>query len=202
MNEQDLINIWNEQDVNLEKSIRVNQQLLKTVTMEKVKSMLTLFRQTNIFELIVNFLFLFWLVDFIQKHLTSTVLTISSAILFALILASIIANIYNLYLVKSITFDTSILEAQQKIEQMKRYERHSINALYAIIPLTAVPFMLVLAKGFLDLDLYQTLGSTYLLSFTLGSILISLLVVSFNKKFSNEEMKKSALFLKEINQLN
>jgi hypothetical protein len=46
MNEQDLISIWNEQDSTLEKSIAVNQQLLKSVTLGKVKSMLTLFRRT------------------------------------------------------------------------------------------------------------------------------------------------------------
>jgi|GEM_PF-1069480 hypothetical protein len=198
MNEQELINIWNEQDNNLEKSIAVNQHLLKTVTMDKIKSMLTIFRRTNIFELIVNFIFLFWLVNFIKIHLESMVFLIASAILYLLMLASIVYNIYNLYLVKSITYDTSIVETQQKIERMKLYKKYSINALYVLIPITSVPFILVLAKGFLNIDLYQILGVTYLWIFTLGSLIIALSVVWFIKQFPDEEMEKTNSFLSEI----
>lgn len=200
MNEQELINIWNEQDTNLEKSITVNQQLLKTVTLEKVKSMLTLFRRTQIFELIMNFLFLFWLIKFIRNDVDSTVLIISTAVLFALMLASIIVNIYNLYLAKSITYDTSIVDAQRKIEQLKLSEKRSVNALYVIIPLVPIPFLLVFAKAFAGIDLYEILDKTYLLSFTLGSFLIGLIVVWFVKKFPNEEMKNANTFLNEIKQ--
>ena len=198
MNEQELINIWNEQDNNLEKSIAVNQHLLKTVTMDKIKSMLTIFRRTNVFELIVNFIFIFWLVSFIKNHLESTVFIISAAILYALILCSIIYNIYNLYLVKSITYDTSIMETQQKIERMKLYQKYSVNTLYILIPITSVPFILVLAKGFLDIDLYQILGVTYLWIFTLGSLIIALLIVWFIKQFPDEEIEKTNSFLSDI----
>ena len=198
MNEQELINIWNEQDNNLEKSIAVNQHLLKTVTMDKIKSMLTIFRRTNVFELIVNFIFIFWLVSFIKNHLESTVFIISAAILYALILCSIIYNIYNLYLVKSITYDTSIMETQQKIERMKLYQKYSVNTLYILIPITSVPFILVLAKGFLNIDLYQILGVTYLWIFTLGSLIIALLIVWFIKQFPDEEIEKTNSFLSDI----
>ncbi len=198
MNEQDLINIWNEQDSTLEKSIAVNQQLLKTVTLEKVKSMLTIFRRTQFFELIVNFLFLLWLIKFIRNDVDSTVLVISSSILFALMFGGIIVNIYNLYLAKSITFDMSIVDAQRKIEQMKMSEKRSVNALYIIIPLVPIPFLLVFAKAFVGIDLYEIFDKTYLLSFTLGSFLIGLIVVWLVKKFPNEEMEKAISFLNDI----
>jgi hypothetical protein len=198
MDEQELINIWNEQDNSLEKSINVNQHLLKDVTLNKIKSMLNIFRRTNIFELIVNFIFLFWLVNFIKNHLESMVFLIASAILYLLMLASIVYNIYNLYLVKSITYNTYIVETQQKIERMKLYKKYSVNALYIIIPITSVPFILVLAKGFLHIDLYQILGATYLWLFTLGSLAITLLVVWFIKQFPDEEMEKANSFLSTI----
>jgi uncharacterized membrane protein len=201
MNEQDLINIWKTQDSDLEKSIHVNQELLKTVTLEKVKSMLTLFRRTNIFELIINFLFLFWLVSFIKNNLSIAYFWVSAGFLCLMMLSSIIFNIYNLYLIKSIALNDSILETQRKIEQMKLHEKWSINALYIIIPLAPVPFLLVLGKGILGIDLYQILGTTYLWSFTLGSLLVAIIIVWLVKKFPNEEMKKASNFLKEISEL-
>jgi hypothetical protein len=125
----------------------------------------------------MNFLFLLWLIKFIRNDLDSTVLIISSAILFALMLASIVVNIYNLYLAKSITFDTSIVEAQRKIEQMKLSEKRRMNTLYIIVLLVPILFLLVFAKAFVGIDLYEILDKTYLFTFTLGSFLVAIIVI-------------------------
>lgn len=199
MNTEDLIKMWNQEDSNLEEVLKINQELLTTVSLQKVKSFLKPLERRNIFELVVNSLFLFWIVPFIAEHSTINYFLISGIFLFLMMLSGIISNIYNLYLAKSITFNTSIVETQQKIERLKLYERYSINTLYVVIPLAAVPFLLVLGKGFLGIDVYQIFGANNLWLFTFGSLIVGLIIVWFVKRFPDEEIEKANQFLTEIN---
>lgn len=201
MNEQELINIWNKQNDNIENSITVNQHLLKTVTLQKIKTNLTIFRRTNIFELIVNILFLYWLVQIIPNHLDSVAFLLASGFLSVLMIGSIIFNSYNLYLAKSITYNSSIAETQQKIERIKLLERYDIQSLYILIPTFSVAFLVVIVKAAIGVDLHLILG-IHLLYYAIGSFVISLIIVWFLKKFPDEEMEKSIIFINEIHQMN
>lgn len=200
MNTEDLIQIWQEQDNKIEKNIAVNQHLLKSVTMQKIKSSLTILKGSNIFELITNFLFLFWLISVIENCTSSTPLLLSFIVLYLLMLSSIIFNIQNLYLAMSITYETSIVETQKKLERLKLYELYETNALYFIIPICSIPFILVLGKGILGLDVHTILGTTYLLSFFAGSLIIGILIVWFIKLFPNHQIEASMKFMEEIKQ--
>lgn len=200
MNEQELIKLWNSQDMTLEKSIKVNKDLLTSVSLQKIKSYLTVFRRTNIFELIVNVLFLHWLIPIIPNHLDAVAFLLAAGFLSVLMVGSIIFNSYNLYLAKSITYNSSIVETQQKIERIKLLERYDIQSLYILIPTFSVAFLVVVTKAVTGLDLHLILG-IHLLYYTIGSFIVGLIIVWFLKRFPDEKLQKAQEFLKEIKEL-
>ncbi|MFK7947037.1 MAG: hypothetical protein AB8G11_05560 [Saprospiraceae bacterium] len=200
MNEQELIKLWNSQDISLEESIKVNKDLLTSVSLQKIKSYLTVFRRTNIFELIVNVLFLHWLIQIIPNHLDSIAFLLAAGFLSVLMVGSIIFNSYNLYLAKSIAYNSSIVETQQKIERIKLLERYDIQSLYILIPTFSVAFLVVVTKAVTGLDLHLILG-IHLLYYTIGSFIVGLIIVWFLKRFPDEQLQKAHEFLKEIKEL-
>lgn len=200
MNDQELIKLWNSQELTLEESITVNKDLLTSVSLQKVRSYLTVFRRTHIFELIVNILFQYWLIQIIPNHLDSIAFLLAAGFLSVLMIGSIIFNSYNLYVAKSITYNSSIVETQQKIELIKLLERYDIQSLYVLIPTVSVAFLIVIVKALTGLDLHELLGIN-LLYFALGSFVVGLVIIWFLKRFPDEQLEKANRFLNEIKEL-
>jgi len=199
MKTEELIQIWQNQDAKIEKNIQVNQYLLQSVTIDKVKSTLNLFRRSNIFELIANALFLFWMISVIERLIESTPLLLSFGILSLLMIGSIIFNIRKLLLVKSINYNISIIQTQAKLERLKLYEIYETNALLFAIPITAIPFILVLGKGILYIDIYSFLSPIFLIIYFFGSLLIGVIIVWILKLSPNPQIQNSINFINEIN---
>ncbi len=199
MEYQDIISIWNSSDKELENIVKINKVLLKETSMKKIKSQLYEIKWSSIIEIFVNSIFLIFLVGFIVSHFMAIEYSIPAGILTVITVFSLVYSGYKLSLFNKIDSGYSVLETQRTMERLKYYERFDKNILLLIIPLFSPVFLIVMAKVLFDFNLYS-LGN-WLILYTLGSVIIAVVVVFMLKKFPNKNLQKSISFLQEIDEI-
>ncbi len=195
MDFQDLSDIWNSANQDREEKVKINARLFKDVSTRRIRSGLWQLKWTNWFEAIVGLFFLNFLLRFTAAHFSEWTLVLPMLLLIGLTLFSLTINGLQLYHYYQINSQYSVLETQKALERLRFYELMEINSLLVIIPLFPIPFFL-LVNHWLNVDLSQLQG--YILSFTLGSIVIAGILVLILRRFRNAELKESLAFLREL----
>jgi len=196
MDLQELVNIWKNTDQELENKIKINKNLFKEVTVNKIRVMLGEFKWTNIVEICFNFVFLIYLIGFFIDHFSVLRYAIPSGILMLIMFYSLSFNIHMLKLFFRIDVKSSIVQNQKIVERLRYYNVLDTRMLYVIIPLFSTPFLIVMAKAFFDFNLYR-LGQ-WLVMFSAGSFVVALIVVYLLRRFPDKKMQKAITFLSEI----
>ncbi len=199
MNYQEITNIWNETSNKAEMNVSIRQELLKKVSIQNIKSSLYEIKWTSFFELIVNAMWISFLIKFIAANTEYLGFVIPASILLLLALFSSIIETRKLIYFYSLKSSNSVFQTQKKLTKLQFLEHIDTLSLYVIIPLFAAPFFLVIAKSFFNLDLYQYSNALILMSF--GSVIIALVLVYILKKFPNKHLQESVLFLRELKNL-
>lgn len=195
MNFEELSTLWKNVGQESSDQMGIHQKLLKEVSMNKVRSQLSTW--SSIFEIVFNIPFFLFFVDFLVDHLFIFKYAFPGFILVLLSLESIVYGVYKIYVYASINPSHSILNTQKSLERLLYLERLQINLLYILIPMLSLPFMVVFAKGLLDWDIYPLLG-IWLIYYTLGSILIAVVIVFLLKRFPDKNLQDSLMFLKDL----
>lgn len=194
---EELATAWKSNDQTLESTIKLNRLLIKNLTFTKIKSSLYEIKWTGYFELLVNVLFYFFLVNFIQDHLHQYQFLIPAVLLILLTIVEIVVEIYKLYQIFTLDAQESLMKVREKLQILKRLEVIDIYSLYIIIPVFSGPFFLILAKGLVGLDLYQ-FDLTWMVHYYIGSLVVAVILVFILKKFPNEKLKSALEFLKTL----
>ncbi|MGI9543043.1 MAG: hypothetical protein ACR2MX_07265 [Cyclobacteriaceae bacterium] len=194
---QELVGMWNEQDQKLEGNIQLNRQLLKKVSLDKVKSLLSEFTLESILEAALNAFFFWIILQFVWAQWPVIKFVVPGIILLVTTFLSFLGNMYELVSLASIGYESSVVEAQKKIERLRFYQRIDRNSLYVIIPLFSLFFPIWFAWAFLGLDLFDILGIGWVYHF-IGSLGIAAIIVWFLKRFPDRKMAKAIKFLEEI----
>ncbi len=195
----ELVEIWQSTDTQLDDNLKINKKLLKEVSISKIKSYLVEFKLGNIIEIIVNSVFVIFLMSFIVDHFLFFEFSIPAVALYIIVAGSLGLNIYKMVLYYKINAESSVIQTQKNIERLKFFDILNKNSLYIIIPIFSTTFLIVMAKALLNYDLYQ-LGN-WLIMFTAGSFVVALIVVFLLKKFPDKNLQKAAAFLKEIREM-
>jgi hypothetical protein len=196
MNLDELKGMWQADDQT--RQYQLNERLLRDVTFKKVKSMLRETQFESIVEIIANGLFLLFTGSFIADHIGELRFLIPALFLHLLMIAGIILSVYRLVMTKRVSYDQNILSAQRDLERLRLLRAYELNSLYALIPLFALSFILIIAKYFLNIDLYQF--GNMMLVFAIGSFFIGVLIIYFIRKLPND-LDKAQNFLTEIKEI-
>lgn len=192
---QELTQLWNSADKTLENKLKINKKLLREVSITRARSHLTTFKWTTIAEFFANAIFLFFLLDFTANNFQLKY-AVPAILLIILMIGGIIFSSYKLSLYYKIDVKTPVIQAQKTMERLKYYELLEKNMLYVIIPVFSGAFLIVLAKAFLNYDLYEM--GTWLISQIAGSFFIALIVVFLLKRYPNKDLQKVTTFYKEL----
>lgn len=195
----ELVDIWKSTDTQLEDNLKINKKLLKEVSISKIKSYLIEFKLGNIIEIIVNSVFMIFLMSFIVDHFLFFKFSIPAVALYIIVTGSLGLNVYKMVLYYKINAESSVIQTQKNIERLKFFDILDKNSLYIIIPIFSTAFLIVMAKAILNYDLYQ-LGN-WLIMFTAGSFVVALIVVFLLKKFPDKNLQKAAAFLTEVKEM-
>jgi hypothetical protein len=196
MDLQELVTIWNSADQALEKKLKINQTLFKEVSVNKIRSMLGEFKWTQFIEISMNAVFLIYLIGFFIDYFSILKFSVSAVALICLMIYGLGFNIYMLKLFYRINVGSSVIQTQRIIEKVRYYQAVYTKMLYVNIPLFSAPFLIVLAKGIFDFDVF-ILGN-WLYYYVAVSFIIALIVVYFLKRFPDRNVEKALSFLREI----
>jgi len=202
MEYNELVGIWNNADTELATNVRVNRKLVKEVAFKKIRSGLFEIKWTSFSELIAGFLWSLFLVVFIVRHFYEYKFSLPAFILAGMALYGFLLSIDKLKTYFSINPGLPVVETQSKIERLKKLELKGIQSLYVIIPLFSAPFAIVMAKAWLNLDLYTfSIFGKALLYYTLGSIVVAVMIVFVLERIpgnKDRQIKESIAFLNEL----
>lgn len=196
---QELKNIWQSHDEQLDNNVQVNRQLLENVSLNKVKSLLTEFKVTSIIEFIFDLMASLFLISFMVRHFSSDwSFVLPAGILLLFCLLDFKWHISRFIALYNINYKSNILETQKHIEELRWNETQAHQHLYIAIPLFFPLFVLVIFKGLFNIDLYPYLWTWYGLSYFLGSLVVTIIIVWFLKNYPDKKMEEAARFLEEI----
>jgi membrane protein implicated in regulation of membrane protease activity len=199
MNLQDLQNIWHSADDQLDKSVKINRNLFKEVSMREIRIKLREIKWQSYFELIVGVFFAIWLIGFMIDHGAEFQFLFPAGVLLGITLFDVVFNIYKLTSYYQIDSRFSVLQTQKTLEKLKYYEAMGINVLLVIIPLFSGAFLIVMAKAIAGFDLY--VFSTWLTYHVIGSVVVALILVFILRRFPNRKLEESITFLKDIREM-
>ncbi|MFT6808964.1 MAG: hypothetical protein ACJA01_002196 [Saprospiraceae bacterium] len=194
----ELQQLWDNKDepkVDLE----LNQKAFSELVKNKIHGNLGDIKWSGIIEIVITIFWLNFLVPIILDHIHDIGILVSGIVLFLLSIYSLILEINKLYLISSIKYDYSIIHTQGKIERLKFIENLDLNSLYFIIPMSFIPFLIVLGEGVLHIDLEEIgLGATEMIEAVLGSIIVAVVVVFFLRKFELKKLNDSLEFIRGL----
>jgi len=198
MNFEELSKIWN-QDHKEETHIEINERLLKEVSFNTVRNSLKEIKWSSIIEIVINYIWLFFLVEFIISYFNQAQFSIPAGILIIISVFSILIESYKLILYCTANVQSSIIGAQKKLEKLKFLELFDVNSLYIVIPLFFIPFLVVFSKGIIGIDIYEFgFSMREILVATGSTFIISVIIVYFLKAFPNKELNESLDFISEL----
>lgn len=192
----ELTNIWNGSDLKMESTVKINKTLFMEVSINRIKTILSPIKRTSYFEIIVNLLFLFPVITFSFSMLSEIKYLIPGLLLIAFTCYNSIFIIKKLFLLYGIDSQTPVLHTQKNLVKLKLMEIRERQMLYILIPLFSPVFLIVGAKAFLNIDLYQFIN--WLIAQTAASILIAALIVYILKKFPDKNLDRTLNFINEI----
>jgi hypothetical protein len=192
----ELTNIWNGSDLKMESTVKINKTLFMEVSIIRIKTILSPIKRTSYFEIIVNLLFLFPVITFSFSMLSEIKYLIPGLLLIAFTCYNLIFIIKKLFLLYGIDSQTPVLHTQKNLVKLKLMEIRERQMLYILIPLFSPVFLIVGAKAFLNIDLYQFIN--WLIAQTAASILIAALIVYILKKFPDKNLDRTLNFINEI----
>ncbi|WOK04727.1 hypothetical protein [Imperialibacter roseus] len=194
---EQLTSIWNNANPTLDQTVKINKELVKTISFSKVKSSLSEIKWTSIFQIVVGIWFLDFLLGFAFRHHADHLFLIPSIMLIVITLYSLIFDIGQLVMLFKINAKASVAEAQRKLSLLKKLEAYDAYSLLVIIPLFSAPFLIVVAKAAAEVSLYE-FGNQWIYSYVAGSAVVAGIVVFFLRMFPNKGLQESIDFLKEL----
>lgn len=154
---------WAAQDRKLDLSIRLNQQLLLTAKLNRVRSPLLRFAFAAALGALVGLYGTFILGNFIYHHWAQPRFAGPAILLHLWLIASLAASIRQMILALQIDYDQPVAVIQKQLESLRLLRiRITQWTLLSGQLIWWIPCLIVSLKGFLGLDAYKILGTTFL----------------------------------------
>ncbi|PWD98152.1 hypothetical protein [Marinilabilia rubra] len=196
---KELTEIWKQSEMHQDEAIKVNHQLIKEVGLNKIKTNLRAIQWSSIFEIVLEILFSGFLINFMENQRGQPAFSIPAALILGLIAFNVLFEVYRLALFYSIKTDCPVLKAQKKLSRLKKLEIFDTYSLLVIIPVFALPFLIVLAKALLNWDLYE-LGTGWMIQTIIGSFVVAAILVVIIRKHPNKKLRKAIQFIEELDE--
>lgn len=128
MEEQDILMLWESQNQKLEKTIQLNQKLIRETTNLKAQSALRSLKSNKIAGIVIFFIYLGLLAGaigvattfaFTHKSNAANYFIVSMAAIFLINLKGITDYIRHLILIQNIDYDDNIIQIQKQLSQLQ-----------------------------------------------------------------------------------
>lgn len=183
MEMQELKEIWNQYDRKLDRTVKLNIELLKTIKLEKVRSKL----QRSVFsvtlELVINMAAIVMLGSFLADHVSMIRFAAPALVLEVAAILLVISNVYQLTILKTLDYGAPVMLIQKRLETLRAHRIQVTQWILAAGALIWAPLLIVGLKAFFNVDAYVIPGSGYLLSSLVFGLIVILVAVIVSKKY-------------------
>lgn len=153
MNLDEMKELWTAHDEKLDESIRLNRELLRSVTLTKANSATQRMTLTLSLEVVIWFAVIASLGSFIDHHIGILRLSVSAIALDVFAIAMLAATVRQIVGIRRIDYSSSVTAIQKKLEMLRVLRiRITQRALLAGMIVWA-PFVIVVARAFLGLNI-------------------------------------------------
>lgn len=196
MNLDDIKNQWSAFDKKLDNSIKLNTLLLKEVSLNKTNSYLRRLSVSIYTELILSFLVLLILGNFIWNNLYHIKFLIPAISLDLFIIFLVHSSIRQLIEINSIDFSEPIITNQKKLGSLRVRRINETKMVFLLSPLLWVPLLIVVVRAITGLDPYSIFSASWLVGNLLFGLAVIPIVFWVSKRYSHKF--QSSLFVQSI----
>ncbi len=185
MNFDDMKNQWSAFDKKLDNSIKLNTLLLKEVSLNKTNSFLRRLSVSIYTELILSFVVLMLLGNFIWNNLYQIKFLIPAISLDLFVIFLVHSGVRQLIAINSIDFSEPIITNQKKLEGLKVRRINETKMVFLVSPLLWVPLLIVIVRGITGLDPYAMFSASWLVGNLLFGLAVIPIVLWVSKRYSH-----------------
>jgi hypothetical protein len=187
----ELKNMWSDYDKKLDKSLKLNIQLLRKINLDKAKNKLRKLMILKLMEMIILAGVIIFLVNFIYDNITSPQFSISAGIFAFFALIGFISNVKQVAIMMQLQggYTEAIAPLQRKIEQLKLLIVKYVK--YALLSIPFFPiWMILITKILFNYDIYTNSMSNWWLANICVSIALIPLVWWIFKQLSKNDISR------------
>lgn len=181
----DMKRLWKEFDVQSEKNLKLNIDLLKSVTMTKLKGHLVGFLLTNIIEVFVYLVFMIPVTGFLIDHFLAWKFSLPALVLLVFSGINVYWNIASLEFFGKLKYDTPVTRLQKKLVRLRKYKYWEGRFSLILAPLFFVSLCMVVVKAIMHIDPFRLPGFLWgyaLLIAVIGGVIVWLIVRNDHKE--------------------
>ncbi len=193
---EEIKQIWTQSDHGSLTPLDIKRDLLKEVSIHKIKGLLSEFTLTTWLEHIVTTIFLMLTLRYIVLHMHDVKFASAGLILALLFAYDVFWSCRHLYSIYTINYNTPVAILQRKIGSFLRHENRERRMLIWMVPVFWVCFLIVCADAFFKVDLFEL--PVFLLVQFIAAGILGVTVVFTLKSFRDKDLEKAHGFLKEI----
>ncbi len=186
MNFDDIKNQWSAFDKKLDNSIKLNTLLLREVSLNKTNSFLRRLSLSIYVELILSFLVLMILGNFMWNNLYQIKFLVPAISLDLFVIFLVHSGVQQLIAINSIDFGEPIITNQKKLESLKVRRINETKMVFLFSPLLWVPLLIVIVRGITGLDPYSIFSASWLVGNLLFGLAIIPVVLWVSKNYSHK----------------
>lgn len=182
---EQLKNVWATYDKKLNQHLQLNQQILREIKLDKVKSGMRGLMLMRTVEALAFFLIVIALWSFIVNNFSASSATISAAVLTLFATVGLAGNIGQIVLANTIDYSRSITTIQKQLEEMKL---HNLR-FFKLIMFSAPFYMAYIFLGFqlfFGVDLYAVADQGWFWANLVVSVGMLIAVLWFNQQMSSQ----------------
>jgi hypothetical protein len=168
----DLKQRWTELDRKLDTAIRFNTHVLQAALHGKAETALKRLSRWLWIGLGINVIAALWLGWFIANHIEHPRFWLPAVGLHLCVIALIVASIHQLLAISQLDWGAPIVAIQRRLESLRILRIRTTKWTLLLSPLLWVPLLIVLLKGFFDVDTYADFSAAWLAANVLLGVLV------------------------------
>ena len=189
---------WQDYDMRLSQNLKLNEQLLKQMNVDKSKREMSKPLVYEIINLAAAFLVAAYLLGFALRHSGESIFVAVSMLALVIDLVLLMLGVLKLKgFYKIDYYNSTVIELQKAVNNLKRVILRYRKIEMGMVPIFMLALFPVAFKDFNGVDLFQNLR-LYIVEMFAGLTIAFVLIIWINRQLYDKKLKNTEQFLNEI----
>jgi hypothetical protein len=184
--------LWNDQDPTLDKALRLNTRLVQAPVLRKAKNAMTRLSLLLWMELLIHGVCALWMGSFLWDHRSEPRFFLPAAVLHLGVILLLSSGVHQLAAIGNLDFGAPIVAIQRRMESLRMQRLRVTQLTLLASPLLWLPLLIVVLKGFFDLDAYAIFSKSWLIANGLFGLAVIPAAIWISRRYA-ERMAGSPL---------